>query len=183
MRIRLVPVAGSAGLAHRTRTDRITRQPIPENHIPSAAIGVNTGQPTPNMKTLTLLIIAVIAIPLSGCGPDKNQLRQRLGRVEMEMQQLQSLAYAQKSRMNQADFDAFIGGFAIGYGATSGDGQLAYEGGQTIGQAWGDSQNAQMSLDQIRSRYNQLAAKGRASSGSFDRRMNIDMLLRCLPAG
>lgn len=138
-----------------------------KNHTPSAAIGVNMGQPTPNMKTLALLIIAIIAIPLSGCGPDKNQLRQRLGRVEMEMQQLQSLAYAQKSRMNQADFAAFIGGFAFGYGATSGDGQLAYEGGSVISQAADESQNARMSLDQIRSRYNQLAAERESIIGKL----------------
>ncbi len=54
--------------------------------------------------------------------------------------------------MNQAEFASFIGGFATGYGITSGEGQLAGEGASTVINAASDHDVASYSLEQIKER-------------------------------
>ncbi|MEI6605214.1 MAG: hypothetical protein WCP35_07880 [Verrucomicrobiota bacterium] len=109
------------------------------------------------MKLLRNAFILVITATLGACGPNKSELRGQVRKIEAEMNYLNSLAQSQRSRMNEADFVAFIGGFAAGYGATSDNGQLVVDGAGVVLDAAQRSSDAQLSLNQIKSRYNQLA--------------------------
>jgi hypothetical protein len=64
-----------------------------------------------------------------------------------------------QSALTEAQFAQFIGGFAIGYGAMSEDGGLALDGLGSAAQATVDAEHASMSLEQIQSRFNQLAVR------------------------
>lgn len=104
-------------------------------------------------------LIAMMAAVLTACGPSKSQLQARLNQVETEMCQLEMKAQAQRSLMNDAEFASFIGGFAVGFGLVTDNGGLASQGGGAIDEANSQSNNARATLEQIRSRYNTLAAQ------------------------
>lgn len=103
------------------------------------------------MKTLlTTLAICCTAIFTSSCGgPSKADLRAELQMVENEMMQLNSQAYNLKSQMNQAEWQSLFGGFAAGFGATSGDGTLALDGAGVVVNAAGNYDRAKFNYNQI----------------------------------
>jgi hypothetical protein len=61
--------------------------------------------------------------------------------------------------MSQAEFDAFIGSFAAGYGAVTGDYGLAGDGAGTAYNATNQASAANYSLDQIRKRFDVLSKR------------------------
>lgn len=101
-----------------------------------------------------------VCLFLSACGgPSKAELRAELQQIEGELMQLEMMAYDARSRMSQAEWQNFLGGFATGFGAVSGDGKMALAGGNAIAGASGDFDRARFNLQQIQARYNQLAAR------------------------
>jgi hypothetical protein len=113
------------------------------------------------MKALApLFFIPLTALLLSACGgPSKAELRAELQQIEAEMMQLEMMAYDARSRMSQADWQNFLGGFAAGFGVVSGDDNMALTGGHAIAGATGDYDRARFNLQQIQGRYNQLAQR------------------------
>lgn len=111
------------------------------------------------MKLCTPSLLAVlVGLLLSACGgASKAELRAELQQIEGELMQLEMMAYDARSRMSQADWQNFLGGFAAGFGAVSGDGQMTFAGGNAIAGASGDYDRARFNLQQIQTRYNQLA--------------------------
>jgi len=108
------------------------------------------------MKTLRNALVFALAATLAACGPSKAELRSRLMQVEAEMAYLSSLAQSYRDQMTAADFAAFLGGFAAGYGATTADGALALQGAGVVFDADTQSRAAQMNLGQIQARFNEL---------------------------
>lgn len=104
------------------------------------------------------LLLLIVLAGIAG-GPNRQELQAELVRVETEMMQLQSAAVSYQSKLTEAQFAQFIGGFAIGYGAMSEDGGLALDGLGSAAQATVDAEHASLSLEQIQSRFNLLAAR------------------------
>ena len=97
---------------------------------------------------------------LQSCGgPNKSELRTELQSIDHELVVLRTAAYKYQSQMNQAEFATFIGSFATGYGATSGDRELVGEGVGTVIGASSDHDVASYSLDQIKQRQFQLMSR------------------------
>lgn len=97
---------------------------------------------------MTMLLAAI----LPSCGPSEAELRAELQSIDHEMVMLRNAAYRHQSQMGQAEFAAFIGSFATGYGITSGEGELAGEGVGTVISAASDYDVASYSLEQIKQR-------------------------------
>lgn len=109
------------------------------------------------LAIIASLIIAACLVP--SCGPSEKELRSELKKINTEILQLQTAAQQYRAQMNHAEFDAFIGSFAAGYGAVTGDGELAVDG---TGAAWGAANQASAasySLDQIRLRFETLSER------------------------
>ena len=112
------------------------------------------------MRRSNLLVFAASSLLLTACGgPSKAELRAELQQIEGEMMQLEMMAYDARSRMSQAEWQSFVGGFAAGFGAVSGDGQMTFAGGNAVAGASGDYDRARFNLQQIQGRYNQLAQR------------------------
>jgi hypothetical protein len=75
------------------------------------------------------------------------------------MMALQNAAYQHQSAMNQASFDAFLGGFAEGFGAMDGNYELAGAGVGGVADAANRADVAGYSLNQIQERYNTIAKR------------------------
>lgn len=101
---------------------------------------------------LTLILSSLIA----ACGSNEAELRAELQSIDREMVMLRNAAYRHQSQMNQADFAAFIGLFATGYGITSGEGGVTGEGIGTVIDAASDYDVASYSLEQIKQRQMEL---------------------------
>jgi len=108
------------------------------------------------MKKTLMLLTLLFSLMLPSCGPNKADLRAELQSIDHEMVMLRNAAYRYQSQMNQAEFASFIGGFATGYGITSGEGQLAGEGASTVINAASDHDVASYSLEQIKQRQMEL---------------------------
>ncbi|GAA5117426.1 hypothetical protein JIN84_17400 [Luteolibacter yonseiensis] len=105
-----------------------------------------------------ILIIACTFLFVA-CGPDRARLRTELQSIEAEMVQLRIAAEQQRAQMDQAEFNVFIGSFAAGYGATSGDYELAKDG---VGTAVDSSRQydvSKYSHEQLKQRYDTLATR------------------------
>ena len=113
------------------------------------------------MKTFAhYFLVPLVGSLLVACGgPNEAELRAELQQIEGEMMQLEMMAYEFQSRMSQAEWQTFLGGFAAGFGLTSGNDQLTYSGGNAIAGASGDYDRARFNLQQIQGRYNQLAQR------------------------
>lgn len=112
------------------------------------------------MKAFIRLILPIIIASLvSSCGPSKSQLKAELQGVEREMIVLQAAANRHRSEMRKADFDAFISGFATGFGIVADSGDLTTVGARGIEDASNRSDVAAYSLNQIQQRYNVLAKR------------------------
>lgn len=98
------------------------------------------------------LIILLFALGLASCGPSESELRAELNSINAELTQLGIAAQRHRAEMNNAEFDAFIGSFAAGYGAVSGDVGLAGDGASTAYNATNQASVASYSLDQINER-------------------------------
>ncbi|MES2657193.1 MAG: hypothetical protein V4689_01175 [Verrucomicrobiota bacterium] len=105
------------------------------------------------------LIILAIAFLIASCGPNKGQLRSELQSVESEMLELRIAAEQHRAQMDQAEFQAFIGSFAAGYGTTSGDYELASDGAGTAVRSSRQYDASSYSLDQLKQRYVALAKR------------------------
>ena len=130
-------------------------------------INLQPGTPVPSTKTPTKtimklaliasLVLAACLVP--SCGPSEKELRAELQKVNAEILQLHSAARQYRSQMSEVEFDAFIGSFAAGYGAVTGDGGLAIEGSGTAWEAANQASAASYSLDQIKQRFEALSQR------------------------
>ena len=130
-------------------------------------VNLQPGTPVPSTKTppktivkLALsasLVLAACLVP--SCGQGEKELRAELQKVNAEILQLHSAARQYRSQMSQAEFDAFIGSFAAGYGAVSGDIGLASDGASTAYNATNQASAASYSLDQIKQRFAALSER------------------------
>ena len=110
------------------------------------------------MKTNPILIL-LLSLGLSCCGPNEAELRAELQSIDSELVQLRTATYRYQSQMDQAEFASFIGSFAAGYGVTSGDASLAGDGVGTVIDAAGSHDVASYSLEQIKQRHAQLVTR------------------------
>ncbi|WP_035600603.1 hypothetical protein [Haloferula sp. BvORR071] len=110
------------------------------------------------MKKPHCLPLAIILL-LAACGPNKSELRAELRSIQTEIAQLSIAARQHQAQMSSAEFDAFIGSFAAGYGAVSGDYDLANDGASTAYDASNQASAASYSLDQIRKRFEVLSKR------------------------
>jgi hypothetical protein len=124
-----------------------------------------TPVPTPNnpkstsiMKLCLIIAVAVVAI-LVACGPDKAKLRTELQSIDKELVQIQTVAEQYRARMSAAEFDTFIGSFAAGYGAVSGDDELTVNGFDAAVESTVDYDTSSISLEQLKQRRDQLAKR------------------------
>jgi hypothetical protein len=108
------------------------------------------------MNQKLILIALLFSLILPSCGPSEAELRAELQSIDREMVMLRNAAYRHQSEMNQAEFAAFIGSFATGYGITSGEGDLTGEGVGTVIDAASDYDVASYSLEQIKQRQMEL---------------------------
>ena len=106
-------------------------------------------------KPITLLLACVLA----SCGPSESELRAELRQIDGEILQLNIAAQQHRAQMSQAELDAFVGSFAAGYGAVSGDYSLAGDGVGTAYNATNQASAANYSLDQIRKRWEVLSKR------------------------
>lgn len=104
------------------------------------------------MKNPLILLTLLVSLILPSCGPNEADLRAELQAIDSEMVMLRNAAYRHQSEMSQAEFSAFIGSFATGYGITSGEGDIAGEGVGTVISAASDYDVASYSLEQIKER-------------------------------
>lgn len=104
------------------------------------------------MKTTPVIILVLVAM-LTACGPNKSQLKSELSAIDHELMELRIAAEQHRAQMSQAEFDAFIGSFAVGYGATTDDYGLAGEGVGTVVNSSRQYDASRYSLDQLKQRY------------------------------
>lgn len=100
-----------------------------------------------------------MALFLVACGPNDSELRAELRSIEDEMTRLAISANRYRAEMNEAEFATFIGSFAAGFGAVSGDYSMAGDGAYTAINASSQASAAGRSLEQIRDRHIQLAKR------------------------
>ena len=110
------------------------------------------------MKTRYLLPLLVACL-MTACGPSESELRAELSRINAQMMSLNIAAQQHRAQMSQAEFDAFIGSFAAGYGAVSGDYELAGDGATTAYQSSQQYDASSYSLDQLKQRFDTLAER------------------------
>jgi hypothetical protein len=108
------------------------------------------------MKKNLILLILLFTMLIPSCGPSEAELRAELQSIDRELVMLRNAAYRHQSEMNQAEFAAFIGSFATGYGITSGEGDLTGEGVGTVIDAASNYDVASYSLEQIKQRQMEL---------------------------
>ena len=104
------------------------------------------------MKLLHLLPLCA-ALLLAACGPSESELRTELHQIDAELVAIQVAANRHRSQMSQAEFDAFFGSFAAGYGTTTGDYGLAGDGLHTATSAVRQYDHSATSLDQLQRRW------------------------------
>jgi hypothetical protein len=117
---------------------------------------------TPKSRSImkkSIIVILVLAAVLAACGPDKAKLRAELQSIDAELGQIHAVAEQYRARMSAAEFDAFVGSFAAGYGAVSGDYQLAGDGVGTAVESAIQYDASSISLDQLKQRHDQLAKR------------------------
>ncbi|MES2658854.1 MAG: hypothetical protein V4689_09560 [Verrucomicrobiota bacterium] len=105
------------------------------------------------------IIILAFSLLIAACGPNKTQLRSELQSIDSEMVNLRIAAEQHRSKMDQAEYVAFIGSFAAGYGATSGNYELAGDGADTAVRSSRQYDASSYSLDQLKQRYEVLAKR------------------------
>lgn len=132
--------------------------PVPSPPIPKTKT---------TMKKVVLAILAIAGL-LAACGPDKSELRSELRAIDTELVGIRIAAEQHRAQMSQAEFDAFIGSFAAGYGAVSGDYDLAGDGASTAINAMNQADAASYSLDQLKRRHDQLAKRRAEIVGKLD---------------
>ncbi|MEO5917254.1 MAG: hypothetical protein ABIS50_23690 [Luteolibacter sp.] len=108
------------------------------------------------MKHILLIAFTFLFV---ACGPNKAQLRAELQSIESEMVSLRISAEQHRAQMDQAEYDAFIGSFAAGYGTTSGDYKLAGDGAGAVARSSRQYDASSYSLDQLKQRYEALAKR------------------------
>jgi hypothetical protein len=118
-------------------------------------------QPNPKstMKKAILAIIILVIVISVACGPYRSKLRSELQSIDAELVQIRAVAEQCRAQMNQAEFDAFIGSFAAGYGAVAGDYQLAGDGAGTAVDSAFRYDASSTSLEQLKQRHDQLAKR------------------------
>jgi len=108
------------------------------------------------MKHSLLLVLAIL---FASCGPSESDHRVELRSIDSELFQLGIAAQQHRAQMSNAEFDAFIGSFAAGYGAVSGDYCLSGDGASTAYDATHRADVAGYSLDQVRNRVDALTKR------------------------
>jgi hypothetical protein len=134
------------------------------------------GTPVPQPPTRTIrpimkkavLVTLALACLLAACGPSKSELRAELRAIDNELVSLRVAAEQHRAQMSQAEFDAFIGSLAAGYGVVSGDYGLAGDGVGTAVTATNQANAASYSLDQLKQRHDQLAKRRAEIVGKLD---------------
>ena len=105
------------------------------------------------MKLHHHLLPLLAALFLTACGPSESELRTELRQIDTELVAIQIAANAHRSQMSSAEFDAFFGSFAAGYGTTTGDYGLAGDGLHTATNASRQYDHSAWSLDQLQQRF------------------------------
>jgi hypothetical protein len=131
------------------------------NLQPGGPVPLDTTRLKTVMKLAIIASLVVAACLVPSCGPGEKELRAELKTIDAEILSLQIAARQYQSQMSQADFDAFIGSFAAGFGAVTGDGELAIDGSGTALDAAQQARAAGYSLDQISQRFDALSARQR----------------------
>lgn len=124
--------------------------------------GTRVPPTTPSKSIMKPAIIAVLVLSaciIPSCGPSEKELRAELQKVNTQIHQLQAAAQHYRAQMSQAEFEAFIGSFAVGYGAVTGDGGLTLDGTSTAWDATHQASAANYSLDQIKQRFEVLSKR------------------------
>ena len=103
------------------------------------------------MKLQNLLPL-LLACLVTACGPSESELRAELSQIDGELMSLRIAAQNHRAQMSQAEIDAFLGSFAVGYGAVSGDYGLAGQGAGTAYNASNQANASSYSLAQIKER-------------------------------
>lgn len=130
------------------------------NLQPGTPVSPANTRSKPTMKLAIIASLVVLAAWLvPSCGSREEELRVELKKVNAEILQLQTAAREYQAQMGQAEFDAFIGSFAAGYGAVTDDGGLVIDGTSTAWDAANQASAASHSLDQIRQRFAALSER------------------------
>ncbi|MCW1922637.1 hypothetical protein OKA05_08730 [Luteolibacter arcticus] len=131
-----------------------------QTHLqPGTPVRESTKSKSRSIMKKSIIVILVLAAVLAACGPDKAKLRAELQSIDAELVQIRSVAGQYRARMSAAEFDAFVGSFAAGYGAVSGDYQLAGDGVGTAVESALQYDASSISLDQLKQRHEQLAKR------------------------
>jgi hypothetical protein len=109
----------------------------------------------------TLLCSAILSLLPACGGPDTANLLAEKRAIEQELMQLELIANQMRAQMSQAEWQSFFGGFAAGFGIVGGDGQVALNGAGAVADAVGSYDAANLNLQQVQNRYNQLAQRWR----------------------
>ena len=116
----------------------------------------------------SIIVVLTLAVVLAACGPDKAKLRAELQSIDTELVQIRAVAEQYRAQMNEAEFDAFVGSFAAGYGAVSGDYELAGDGIDTAVESAIQHDASSHSLDQLTQRHDQLAKRRAEIASQLD---------------
>lgn len=112
------------------------------------------------MKFLSSLLL-LLSFTLTSCGPSEEELRAELRTVDQKLMAISMAANRHRAQMSQAEMDTLLGSLAVGYGATSGDYGLAWDGYNTASQASSQRDVSSLSLDQLMSEHRSLLARRR----------------------
>lgn len=119
------------------------------------------------MKKSIIAVLALVIL-LAACGPEKAKLRAELQSIDAELVQIRAVAEQYRAQMSAAEFDAFVGSFAAGYGAVCGDYELAGGGIDTAIVSAIQHDASSTSLEQLAQRHDQLAKRRAEIVSQFD---------------
>jgi hypothetical protein len=129
------------------------------NLQPGTPVPQNSNSKSRSIMKKSIIVVLVLAAVLAACSPDKAKLRAELQSIDAELSQIHAVAEQYRARMSAAEFDAFVGSFAAGYGAVSGDYQLAGDGVGTAVESAIHYDASSISLDQLKQRHDRIAKR------------------------
>ena len=138
------------------------------NLQPGTTVPSSTNPKSRSIMKKSIIVVIILAVALAACGPDKSKLRAELQLIDAELLQIRTTAGHYQDRLSAAEFDAFIGSLAAGYGAMTGDFELAGDGVDTAVSSVNDHGISKASLDQLKQRHDQLAKRRAEITSQLD---------------